>query len=48
MIVGCAIILGVKMLEVITKETASTLITIVITATLTDAISNFYKSKDKE
>lgn len=48
MALGCAIILGLKSMDVVSKETASTLITIIITATLTDAITNFYKSKDKE
>jgi hypothetical protein len=48
MLLGSAIVTGLKALEVVTKEASSTLVTIIITATLTDAISNYYKSKDKE
>ena len=46
--IGAAIIWGLKVLDVIPKETAATLITIIIGATLADAISNYYKAKDKE
>jgi hypothetical protein len=47
-IIGCTIVTLLKYFDVVGKESAQTLATVIISASLTDAISSFFKSKDRD